>query len=84
MLRENELYIELQNSFPNPTLYLCENENPNTRDKKKDINIDYYMCLVGTNKLLNKNINLYYLTNDKYNYMYRCIIVYMHYDHMFS
>lgn len=54
LLRENELHIELQNSFPNPTLYLCENENPNTRDKKKDIDIDHYMCLAGANKLLDK------------------------------
>ena len=57
ILEENNLHIEIGMGWPSLNLFLCKNESPSTRDFKKDIDLNHYMSLSGTNTFLKERYN---------------------------
>ena len=57
ILKENDLHIEIGLDWLSVNLFLCENKSHSTRDFKKDIDLNHYMSLSGTNTFLKERYN---------------------------
>ena len=57
ILKENDLHIEIGLDWLSVNLFLYENESHSTKDFKKDIDLNHYMILSGTNTFLKERYN---------------------------